>query len=293
MNEKYSISELEKLSGIKAHTIRIWEKRYQLITPQRTPTNIRYYQKDDLTKILRVSILNNNGFKISAIAGFNSNEIEEKVEQVVKVNDTYENHIDKMLLSMVNLNEVEFESELSKLVIKFGFEETIINVIYPLLEKMGILWLTNKVNPAQEHFISHLIRQKVISAIDAVPYNHQYTKTVMMYLPPKELHEIGLLFCYFIAKKSGLKVLYLGQSVPLDDLISIIEVHEPDYLLTSFVNPMSVSSMEKHIDRLSPYIKAKKLFVMGKQAEVKLQNQPENVLKVPNALVFREMVKDA
>jgi len=290
-SEKYSISELEKLSGVKAHTIRIWEKRYQLIQPRRTETNIRYYLKDDLTKLLRVSILNNNGYKISSIANFEDNNIKEKVEELISKNDAIENYIDYLIVTMVNMDELLFEKEVAKLVHKLGFEDTIVNVIYPFLSKIGVLWINERINPAQEHFITHLIRQKIISAIDRIPLKDTYYASFIMYLPDSELHELGLLFCYYIAKKNGFKVYYLGQTVPIDDVIKVTKIHNPEYIVTSFINSISEKQLEKHVHKMAKNFKNKQIIIMGSQAKQKLKNIPENVQMIDDVLYFKNMLK--
>jgi DNA-binding transcriptional MerR regulator len=163
---KYSIKELEQLSGIKAHTIRIWEKRHKLIEPQRTDTNIRFYSDEDLKKIINVSLLNNNGVKISKIAGMSFEDMTKKILEMSESKSEATVFIDQLVIAMVDMEEDRFEKILSTLILRFGFERSVIEVIYPFLEKIGVLWQTKNINPAQEHFISNLIRQKIIVAID-------------------------------------------------------------------------------------------------------------------------------
>src|SRR5688572_1728818 len=179
---KYSIKELEKLSGIKAHTIRIWEKRHRLIEPQRTNTNIRFYSDDDLKKIINVSVLNNNGLKISKIAGMSGDEMHRKIMELTTTKSEATIHIDQLVIAMVELDEEKFERILAGLTLRFGFEQTVVDVIYPFLEKIGVLWQTHHITPAQEHFISNLIRQKVIVAIDSLPIPPKTKKSVMLFL---------------------------------------------------------------------------------------------------------------
>jgi MerR family transcriptional regulator, light-induced transcriptional regulator len=248
---KYSIKELEKLSGIKAHTIRIWEKRYQLIQPQRTQTNIRYYSDDDLKKIINVSLLNANGFKISKIAGMTGDQISRKILELNENNSEVSVYIDQLVISMVELDEEKFEKVLSGLILKFTFERTVEEIIYPFLEKIGVLWQTRHISPAQEHFISNLIRQKVIVAIDALPLPPKSTKKVMLFLPEHELHELSLLFSHYRTRKAGLRTFYLGQTVPFDDLKSAYAVHEPQILITCLTSAISRTALENYINRLA------------------------------------------
>ena len=203
----YSIKDLEKLSGIKAHTLRIWEKRYKLVEPKRTITNIRYYNDEDLKRILNIAVLNRNGLKISRIALFDNMEICNKISELSKnIYDTT-SQIDNLVISMIELNEKKFENILSANIQQYGFEETVLHTIYPFFEKIGILWQTGAINPAHEHFISNLVRLKLCVAIDRIETDEKTnSKRFLVFLPEGELHEIGLLFYYFLIKKYGYKV---------------------------------------------------------------------------------------
>ena len=163
---QYSIKELEQLSGIKAHTIRIWEKRHKIIEPSRTATNIRYYSDLDLKKIINVSLLNTYGIKISKIADMSLDDVNKKVLEISELQNDKGVHIDQMVIAMIDMEEELFEKILNNLILRFGFEKTITEIIYPFLEKIGILWQTQNITPAHEHFISNLIRQKIIVAIE-------------------------------------------------------------------------------------------------------------------------------
>lgn len=262
---RYSIKELEQLSGIKAHTIRIWEKRHQLIEPQRTNTNIRFYSDDDLKKIINVSLLNSNGIKISKIAGMSSDEMNRKVIEITETKPETNVHIDQLVIAMVELDEEKFEKTLSGLILRFGFENTVIQILYPFLEKIGILWQTHHINPAQEHFISNLIRQKVIVAIDALPLPPKSGKRVMLFLPDHELHEISLLFSHYRFRKAGFRTFYLGQTVPFNDLIAAFEVHNPHILVTSITSAMTRSSLDNYIEKLSTKFDNAQLLLTGFQ----------------------------
>ena len=197
----YSIKELENLSGIKAHTIRIWEKRYNLIEPHRTNTNIRYYTDEDLKKILNVAVLNRQGIKISNIARLNDLELKEEIIRVSGDTDSSDNFVDSLVVSMIDFDEYKLEAVIEKSIRKKGLMTTIIEVIYPFIKKVGILWQSGDVYPAQEHFVSFLIRQKIISATNGLSktYNPE-SKKFLMLLPEGEWHEIGLLLSQYIIK---------------------------------------------------------------------------------------------
>jgi len=276
----FSIKELEQLSGIKAHTIRIWEKRHRLIVPKRTATNIRYYSDDDLKKIINVSLLNNNGIKISKIVTLSEQEINQRVFELSEEKSDTEIYIDQLVLAMIDLEEEQFEKVLSRLTLKLGFENAILNVVYPFLEKIGILWLTENISPAQEHFITHLIRQKIIVAIDSLPVPSKLNKRAILYLPENEQHEIGLLFYHYIVRQSGIRTYYLGQSVPYRDLKSICEVHKPDLILTSITSSLPPRQVQGYLDQLCNDFKTSKILASG----AVLRNFP--LQNPPNLTVF-------
>ncbi len=282
---KYSIREMEQLSGIKAHTIRIWEKRHNVIEPSRTSTNIRYYSDEDLKKVLNISILNNQGFKISALAQMSTTDLAEKVMEVSNQKHESGTFIDQLIIAMIDLDEAKFEKQLSHLVLKLGFEKTVTHVIYPFLEKIGILWLSGNITPAQEHFISHLIRQKLIVAIDGIPLNNnEKADRVVLYLPEGELHELGLLFFHYIIKSLGFKTYYLGQSVPLADVIDIVRTHQPKYLVTAITASMEDGGVAEYLNRLGQKVRNQTIYVTGYQLRENRPEMPENIIYFHNVM---------
>lgn len=285
----YSIKDLEKLSGIQAHTIRIWEKRYQLVRPKRTATNIRVYTDDDLKRLLNVSFLNGNGLKISKIAKLSEIEVKDKIFQLSADISKIDNQIDALILSMIDLNEHKFEKILSRLVIQIGFEETITGVIYPFLNRIGVLWQTGSINPAQEHFVSNLIRQKLFVAIDSILVDEiPGRKRFVLFLPEGELHDIGLLYYAYIIKKSGHHVFYLGQSVPFPDLLEINKIKPYQYLLTSFTTSISQDLLEEYLLALSTSFKQMKVFIFGSQTDSVDYKKIPNIIKISTPEQFKE-----
>jgi len=263
---QYSIKELEQLSGIKAHTIRIWEKRHKIIEPSRTATNIRYYSDLDLKKIINVSLLNTYGIKISKIADMSLDDVNKKVLEISELQNDKGVHIDQMVIAMIDMEEELFEKILNNLILRFGFEKTITEIIYPFLEKIGILWQTQNITPAHEHFISNLIRQKIIVAIDGLPIPPKNSKKILLFLPEGEMHELGLLFYHFLIRKSGYRTYYLGQNVPHEDLISVYKVHQPDFMLTSITSNLTVS-IEKYLEQLANDFGQTKILASGYQVQ--------------------------
>ncbi len=260
---KYSIKELEKLSGIKAHTIRIWEKRYQIVIPLRTNTNIRYYSDDDLKKIINISLLNNNGVKISKIADLTSAGLIKKVNELSETKNDADIHIDQLIVAMIDLEEENFEKILAGLILRYGFEKTITNIVYPFLEKIGLLWQTGNITPAQEHFISNLIRQKIIVAIDSLPLSSKASTRALLFLPEEELHELGLLFYYYVVKKAGFRTYYLGQMVPYKDLMSICQSHHPSILVTAITSSPAGQTVQGFLNKLCAEISDCTLLASG------------------------------
>ena len=288
----YSIRDLEKLSGIKAHTLRIWEKRYNLVEPKRTTTNIRYYNDDDLKKILNVAILNKNGIKISRIALFDEKEICDKISEMSKNNHDTASQIDKLVISMIELNEKKFEEIISSCIRQNGFEETILHTVYPFFEKIGVLWQTGIINPAQEHFISNLVKLKLSVAIEGIVNDEKPdSKRFLIFLPEGELHEIGLLFYYFLIKKYGHKVIYLGQSVPFGDIEQVQQIQSCDYLFTSFSSNLHGIDINNYILKLSQTFRDKKILFSTFEYEGMSRRFPENVTQVHNALHFVDLLK--
>jgi MerR family transcriptional regulator, light-induced transcriptional regulator len=274
---RYSIKELEQLSGIKAHTIRIWEKRYRVITPQRTSTNIRFYSDDDLKRIINVSLLNRHGVKISRIAEMTVAEIGRKILDLKESKSDFEIYVDQLVVAMVDMEEESFENILATLDQKFGFEKTMTEVVYAFLEKIGILWQTGAITPAHEHFISNLVRQRLIIAIGALPIPSRRRKKVLLFLPEGELHEIGLLFYHFIARSRGFRTFYLGQSVPHGDLKTVYNIHQPDVLITSMVSYPSSRDLERYLDTLSRDFSSSVILASGPMVRNTACRIPKNV----------------
>lgn len=262
---KYSIKDLEQLSGIKAHTLRIWEKRYNLMSPSRTATNIRYYSDLDLKKLLNVATLYNQGFKISRIANLSSHEINNSITDVSvsSTNAINEVYIDQLIISMVDLNEIKFHSLIAEFTEKQGFENTVVNVLYPLLIKIGVLWQTGNIHPAHEHFISSLIRQKIIAATDSLNTLGTERGVALLFLQENELHELGLLFANYICKKNGFKTFYLGQSVPFDDLVRVSRKCNPDILITYFIAQQKKATLEGFLNKISAEFQKQKILIAG------------------------------
>jgi MerR family transcriptional regulator, light-induced transcriptional regulator len=248
----YSIKDLEKLSGIKAHTIRVWEQRYGIISPRRTPTNIRYYLDKDLIKLLDVVFLYQNGYKISKIALLNDSDIETLKSEISHQKFSKIGSLDALTIATTDLDEHKFNKVVADFIAEKGFYKTMMELIYPFLDKLAVLWLTGSITPARELFVANLIRQKVISAIDRETSNpDRLNKKFLLFLPEGEIQELGLLFLHFILKSKGFPVLYLGKGIGLEELKDAHSAFNPDYMFTILSESFISEPVQSLIDRLS------------------------------------------
>ncbi|MFT6096191.1 MAG: DNA-binding transcriptional MerR regulator [Nonlabens sp.] len=220
VKSKFSIKDLENLSGIKSHTIRIWEKRYNLLEPNRTDTNIRTYDLDSLRKILNVSYLKNAGIKISTIASLTTEDIETQVRSLAVRNNKNDHAIQELKLSMMNFDQFMFQRVYDSVIKEIGFSGVFYDLFIPFLEELGFLWQSKTINIAHEHFISHLIKQKVLVNLERVQNQKikENENLYILFLPENEVHDLGLLFLNYELLKKGCKTVYLGASMILEAL---------------------------------------------------------------------------
>ena len=247
----FTIKDLENLSGIKAHTIRIWEQRYSFLKPHRTDTNIRFYSNDELKKLLNVALLNKFGFKISHIDKMNEAEINDKILSLNQSEALQDRIVNTLIQNMVDLDMETFEEVLDDFIAAKGIEKTISQIIFPFLEKIGILWLTNHINPGQEHLVTNIIRQKLIVGIESVRSTVKIDKSVLLFLPETEYHELSLLFMNYMLKNKGVSTIYLGCSIPLKDVEYLAALKKPDYIYTHLTTLGPRFNFDKFITTLS------------------------------------------
>lgn len=273
----YSIKDLEKLSGIKAHTIRIWEQRYGILEPQRTKTNIRYYQDDDLKFLLNVALLNKNGIKISKIAKMGDQELAEKVAAISEINFEDGTQLDALTISMIEMDEGKFDRIVNTNIEQIGFERTMMEVIYPFLDKLSLLWLTGSINPVQENFISYLIRQKIISAINNTPLTSEHDFKIILYLPEEERQELSLLFMHYLLKSRQKYVVYLGQDISLTDLLDANRIHNADYIFTMITETFAQEPVQDYVDRLADAFPDTQILLSGYQVVAQEVETPAHI----------------
>lgn len=290
---QYSIKDLETFTGIKAHTIRIWEKRYSVVEPDRTATNIRTYDDEDLKRLLNISILNRHGYRISDIMKLNADEISEKVIQISKKSTDNDSQIENLVVAMIELNEERFEKTLTQSIIRSGFEETVQYLIYPFYERIGVLWQAGSIVPAQEHFISNLIRQKIIVAIDSITAPRKAdAKNLLLFLPEGEWHETGLLFCHYLLKKWGHRVIYLGQNVPFENLDTILNRCPVDFFIGQFITGITKEEFESQLFWLAEKYPGQQFLLSGLQVREKTPHLPENFKSFHKVEELKEIIEN-
>ena len=269
----YSVAQVEALTGIKAHTLRIWERRYDFLTPERTPTNIRFYSDEQLKKLLNFGILVKNGHRVSKLGKMTDEQVYKEVTKVLADPSSEMNDEMKGLtLCMLEMNEEEFDNIFERQVIRKGFLKTITEVVYPFLQYVGVLWTTNKAMVAQEHYISNLIRQKLISAIERLALPSKDAPSIVFFLLEGEEHEIGLLLASFMAKSMGWKIYYLGQGVPLVNIKKVIDIAEPSLIMSMFVTPKT--------HKINNFIDA---VLEGNQVRYVVSGSIENMKAIPES----------
>lgn len=272
----YTIKDLEQISGIKAHTIRVWEQRYNFLQPKRTETNIRSYSGEELKTILNVSLLNKYGFKISHIDKMSTIQMEEKILGLNQLDAQKEKVVNDLIKDMVSLNMVSFERQLDNYIAQKGIEKTIIEIIFSFLERVGILWITNHINPAQEHLSTNILRQKIILGIEKLPNYVQTPKRVVLFMPEGEFHEIGLLYVHFLLKQRSIGVDYLGTNVPVVDLKFLTEFKKVDFLFSHITSPAKNFKFNKFLDQLGQIDKSIPIVLSGLLIQEHKGNVPSN-----------------
>ena len=238
------------MSGIKAHTIRIWEQRYALIKPDRTDTNIRRYSSEELRHLLNISLLNKHGFKISHISKMTDAEMQEKILSLNDADAQRDRLINELVTKLSAMQLDEFEKQVDNYIHLRGIDKTITQLIFPFLEKIGILWLTNNINPAQEHLVTNIIRAKLINGIEFTHSTFRLNTTFLLFLPESEHHELGLLFVHYLLKSRGAKVHYLGANIPLKDVAFTIRELKPDVIYMHLTSTSSKFNLDKYLSNL-------------------------------------------
>lgn len=245
----FSIKDLENLSGIKAHTIRIWEKRYGVLEPMRTETNIRLYDLHSLQKLLNITLLHNHGYKISKISKLEDEKIADLVKNIVTEKNSKNHAINAFKLAMMNFDQTLFTNTYNELLSEKSFQKVFYEVFIPLMSEIGLLWQSDTISPAHEHFISHLIRQKILINTEILQSRKitNTDKVFVLYLPMNEIHELGLMYLNYEFINNGYKTIYLGESVPTDSLKDVTKYFN-DIIFVSYM------TVEPDKDKINSYI---------------------------------------
>jgi len=268
----FSIRDLENLSGIKAHTIRIWEKRYNLLAPERTSTNIRTYSLASLQKLLNITLLYNSGYKISKIARIPETELPVAVRELVAKNSTKNHAINAFKLSMINFDLALFQNTYNSLLQDRSFRDIFWEIFVPLLNELGLLWQTDTISPSHEHFITNLIKQKIYTSTEKIQAVEptKTDKVFVLFLPENEIHEIGLLFANYELLLRGYKTIYLGQTMPLDSLTDLQKYYTNLHFLSYFTVIPTKDDISQYVEEFTQILSPKgasKLWILGRQTQ--------------------------
>ncbi|HYF31971.1 MAG TPA: MerR family transcriptional regulator [Chitinophagaceae bacterium] len=265
MND-FTIRDLENLSGIKAHTIRIWEQRYSFLKPKRTGTNIRCYNNEELKVLLSIALLNKYGYKISQIDKMSGQEMNNKILTLTHAEAQQDKVVHDLIRSMVDLDMDAFEGALDHFIYSRGIDKAITQAIFPFLERVGLLWMTGHINPAQEHLASNIIRQKILVGIEGVLPPSGANKLVLLFLPEGEHHELGLLYTYYLLKTRGVRLLYLGADVPFNDLVFVAKFKKPDFIYTHLTSKPRNFNLGKFLAKFTAQAPGVPLVISGQSA---------------------------
>jgi DNA-binding transcriptional MerR regulator len=251
---KLSIANLEQLSGVPVHTIRIWERRYHALNPSRTNGNTRFYTDDDVKRLLDIVSLNQSGVKISKACSLSGAEIDEmltkELNSTISLNANFEFYISQLLKFGLAYDEFHFSGLLSDCIDQHGVTDAYQQVIYPLLQRIGLMWRRDHICPAQEHFLSAIIRQKLMAIINTIPLQHQQRATWLLFLPEDEAHDIPLLFASYLLRSNGYKVIYLGERVPFDSLKDVVANNKIENMLFFMVRQRPVAEANTYLQAL-------------------------------------------
>ncbi len=286
----YSIKDLEVFSGIMAHTIRIWEIRYKAFIPLRTDTNMRRYTEEDLKKILNIAILKRNGYRISKILKLDNKELKNKVFDIYTNSTDPNKYVDSLVSAMIDLDEPKFSKAFSESILFYTLEEAIIKVLFPFIERTGILWQTDYVTTVQKRFVTYLLRQKLIVAIDGQLFAEaEESKSFALFLPNNKYNEIDLLLHMYLIKRKGHKAIYLGESVTVKELDKLTQKMEIDYFLTTTI-PATEDKQERYLTSLFKVLPNEQL-ILSSSLEIEDTENFPNLILVRDVNMFRELLK--
>lgn len=272
IKSNFSIKDLENISGIKAHTIRIWEKRYNLLQPNRTETNIRYYSLENLQKLLNITFLYNNGYKISKISKIGEKNINSVVNDLIAENSAKGHAVNAFKMAMLNFDQTLFFNTYDDLLKEKTFREIFFEVFIPFLEEIGLLWQTDTISPSHEHFISALIKQKILINIEKLQAKtpKKKSKTFVLYLPDNEIHELGLMYINYEILLHDYQAIFLGQSIPINNLTDLLPLYDNLVFVSYFTIKPIKEELQDYIQEFKDTIMKtgnSKLWLLGRMLQ--------------------------
>src|SRR5690554_1194070 len=277
MNQ-FSISQLSQLSGIKAHTIRIWEQRYNALTPHRSEGNTRYYDNSQLRRLLNIVSLMGEGQKVSELCSLSDQELFKRVQEfdslrLPKGPEDY--YISQLISTAMSFDEWYFEKVFAHCLLRLGMKDTYLKILHPMMVRIGLMWSQGSLSPAYEHFNSNLLRQKILTAIDSLPPAPAETEGWLLFLPENEFHELGLLFAQYLIKSRGKRAVYLGANLPMESIVPAVEQIKPGNLLLFFVHKDLPERIQHYLDTLISQCPVKNIYISGyPDLEAQLRTKP-------------------
>lgn len=259
----FTIKDLENLSGIKAHTIRMWEQRYDFLKPQRTESNIRYYDSHELKKMLNIALLNKFGYRVSHIAKMSEAERKEKLLSLTVPKACEERFVTELVSAMTEIDLPRFEEVLDNYILSKGLNRAVQHVIFPFLEKIGLLWVTGHVDPVQEHLVSGIIREKLIVAIESAYSRLEKNLSFLLFLPEGEFHELGLLYVYYLLKSKGVRVYYLGANISIEEAASLLPRKKIDYAFIHLTSVTNSFNPDRFLEDLTHHFRGLPIILSG------------------------------
>lgn len=290
----YSISDLEQLSGVHAHTIRMWEQRYNALEPHRSAGNTRFYDDEQLKRLLNIVSINKKGLKISKICALSNQEIKDLIDEQISNTKNSEQELEFYISQLINAgisyNEQEFSFLLDECITSYGLSKTYVEIIYPLLVRLGLMWQKDSICTAQEHFLTHIIRQKMVLAIDETEFTNQSAEKWLLFLPEGETHEIGILFANYLLRKAGKRVIYLGANVPSSAVNDVVKSTKIDCLLLFMVQTKLDEHLQTYLMQISNQFSHLPIYIAGSSVLFKGIELPKNIIHIATINQLESMI---
>ncbi len=287
----YSIGELAILSQIKAHTIRVWEQRYGLLTPSRSEGNTRYYSEEQLMKLLKVALLNKSGMKISVISDLTAEELDEKTEEAATNEKSIDAAVEQLMVASINFNQRKIAELFDTYNSLYGLEDTFEKIVFPFLRVVGNLWVNGKITPGHEHFFTNMCRLKLFAEINDLPLSDQKKPGVLLCMPEWDFHELGILYYHYIFRKAGYPCTYLGQAVPADDVIYTAKATKSDIVIMNFIGPTTQKEITEYLEKITNKLPNVELLISGPHVNFPIENKKITVYYNINILIKRFNLK--